>query len=139
MFAVRDTSDFDSERDGCGVRRPTSVSATVEPSVHILYLNFLTDMLSTLRKIDEKEPASIGTYYISRFEVFMEYSNAVEVLCQLVYVGSAGNNVSSMQEKLFHIIFAAYRSEALGSSHEFRVLSHKSRMRTSMSLPSNAP
>jgi len=53
-------------------------------------------MLPTLRKIDEKEPASMCTYYISGFEVFMDYSNTVEVLYQLVYVGSAGNHVSSM-------------------------------------------
>jgi len=61
-----------------------------------LYLAFLTDVFPTLRKIDEKEPASMGTYYISEFEVFMDYSNTVEVLYQLVYLGSAGNHVSSM-------------------------------------------
>jgi hypothetical protein len=43
-----------------------------EPSVHILYLAFLTDMPPTLRKIDEKEPTSMGTYYIPGFEVFMD-------------------------------------------------------------------
>jgi hypothetical protein len=53
-------------------------------------------MLPTLRKIDEKEPASMGTYYIPGFEVFMDYSDTVEVLYQLVYVGSAGNHVSLM-------------------------------------------
>jgi hypothetical protein len=93
-------------------------------------------MLPTLRKIDEKKPASMGTYYIPGFEVFMDYSNTVEVLYQLVYVESAGNHVSSIY---IDIISAAYRSEALRSSHEFRMPSHKSRMRTSMLLPSNAP
>jgi len=53
-------------------------------------------MLPTLREIDEKEPASMGTYYTSGFEVSMDYSNTVEVLYQLVYLGSAGNHVSSM-------------------------------------------
>jgi hypothetical protein len=38
----------------------------------------------------------MGTYYISGFEVIMDYSNTVEVLYQLVYVGSAENHVSSM-------------------------------------------
>jgi hypothetical protein len=51
-----------------------------EPSVHKLYLAFLAYMPPTLRKIDEKEPTSMGTYYIPGFEVFMHYSNTVEVL-----------------------------------------------------------
>ena len=105
----------------------------------MLYLAFPTDMLPTLRKIDEKEPASMGTYYISGCEVVMDYSNTVEVLYQLVYFESAGNHVSSMQEQLLNINSAAYRSEALRSSHEFRMLSQKSRTRTSMYLHSNAP
>jgi hypothetical protein len=53
-------------------------------------------MLSTLQKIDEKEPTSMGIYYISGFQVFMDYSNTVEVLYQLVYIGSAGNHLSSI-------------------------------------------
>jgi hypothetical protein len=53
-------------------------------------------MLPTLQKIDEKEPTSMDTYYISGFEVCIDYSNSVEVLAQLVYFGSAGNHVSSM-------------------------------------------
>ena len=43
-----------------------------EPSAHISYLAFLTDMPPTLRKIDEQEPTSVRTYYIPRFEVFMD-------------------------------------------------------------------
>jgi hypothetical protein len=61
-----------------------------------LYLAFLADMPPTLRKIDEKEFASMGTYSIAGFEVFMHYPNTVEVLYQFVYFGSAENHVSSM-------------------------------------------
>ena len=38
----------------------------------------------------------MGTYYISGFQVFMDYSNTVKGLYQLVYVESEGNHVLSM-------------------------------------------
>jgi len=56
-------------------------------------------MSPALRKIDETEPASMSPYYVPGFEVFMHYPKSMKVLYQFVYLGSAGNYASSMQEQ----------------------------------------
>ena len=96
MFAVHNTSDLDLKQDGYEVCQPISVLATHRAKCPYMYLAFLTDMPPTLRKIDERKPTSIDTYYILGFQVFMDYSNTVKGLYQFVYVRSAGNHVSSM-------------------------------------------
>ena len=110
-----------------------------EQSGRIAYLTLLADMPFTLGKINETKPTSTSTCNIPGFKVSMYYSNTMKVLYQLIYLGSAGNRVSSITITPGIVATAAYRSGALSSPHWFRMPSHKSRMRTSTRLPLNAP
>ena len=67
MFAVHNTSDLDSKQDGYEVCQPISVLATHRAKCPYIYLAFLTDMPPTLRKIDEKEPTSMGNTIFQGF------------------------------------------------------------------------
>ena len=135
-----------SEHTWCGVGAawvpsPLTLFICKQPrewSGRVTYLTLLADMPFTLGKIDETEPTSTSTRDIPGFEVSMYYSNTMKVLYQLIYLGSAGNRVSSSAITP-GMVAAAYRSGALSSPHWFRMPSHKSRMRTSTRLPLNAP
>ena len=75
------------------VRRPIPELAALKGSDHILYLDFLADMVPTLRKVDETESASMNTYYVPRCEVPMHYSNTMKILHQPVYLDSGASHV----------------------------------------------
>jgi hypothetical protein len=94
MFVVHSNFAFGLEQnEERAVHQPIPKLPPIKKSDHISYLDFLADMLPTLRKIDEVESASLSTYYVPGFEVSMYYSNTMKIMHQLVYLDSGASHV----------------------------------------------
>jgi hypothetical protein len=92
-FVIQSNFAFGLEHEERVVRQPIPKLVPIKESHHILYLDFLADMLPPLREIDEIESASLSTYYIPGCEVPMHYSNTMKIVHQLVHLDSGASHV----------------------------------------------
>ena len=92
MPPVQRTFAFGLEQDEeCAICQPIPQSVAIKKYDHIFYLNFLADMFSTLRKINETESTSVNACYIPRFKVPMHYSNTMKIFHQPVHLKSGAS------------------------------------------------
>ena len=87
-----------------------------------------------MRKVDEAKSAFNTLHYVLGFKVLMHYSNAMKLLCQLVYFSPAGPIYNR-----FNMTSIAHHSEVVGSLHQLKMPSHRPRIRTSILSFSYAP